>query len=290
MPQLKENRTWQIIQNAGRGDYAVGAWGVYNTDGILAVIRAAERVRSPAIIQFFPWTMHFHGPAFIQYAATVAHASSVPISLHLDHCLKPSDVDIALECAFDSIMVDGSLFRGEEDENIDYVRSVVERAERKGMIVEAELGRVGGGVAGLPHIDKSVLTDPEKAREFVDRTGVSLLAPSIGNMHDSYPDELPAEKCWEMDRLEKISAALGRDGTPLVLHGTHPVSDRLIQEAIRYGMSKINQNQTVAQGYLGFLRDNAGKLKLTELQSEGVEVYSKDIEKFMGVIGSAGKA
>jgi fructose-bisphosphate aldolase, class II len=170
----------------------------YNTEGVLAVVRAAERCRSPAVIQLFPWSMHFQGPAFIKFTAEVAHAASVPISVHLDHCLKPSDADMALECAFDSIMVDGSMF--EEAENIKYVRSVVDRAKEKGMTVEAELGRMEGKEDGLPQLAlESAWTDPRAARDFVAQTGVHFLAPSFGNVHGPYPPG-GAEKHWQLDR------------------------------------------------------------------------------------------
>jgi fructose-bisphosphate aldolase class II len=171
----------------------------YNADGVLAVVRAAERCRSPALIQFFPWTMHFHGPAFIKFAAQVAHSASVPIAVHLDHCLKPEDADMALECDFDSIMVDGSMF--EEEENIAYVKSVVDRAKERGITVEAELGRMEGGEDGLPTIDlEAVWTDPQKAKTFAEKTGVHFLAPSFGNVHGPYPPG-GAEKHWQLDRL-----------------------------------------------------------------------------------------
>lgn len=142
--------------------------------------------------------MHFQGPAFIRYAADMAHAASVPISIHLDHCLQPSDADLALECAFDSIMVDGSMF--DEEENISYVRSVVDRGEKKGITVEAELGRMEGGEDGLPTAKlEAALTDPGKALDFVTRTGVHFLAPSFGNVHGPYPPG-GAEKHWQMNR------------------------------------------------------------------------------------------
>jgi fructose-bisphosphate aldolase, class II len=174
--------------------------GRYNAEGVLAVIKAAERCHSPAIIQVFPWTMHFHGPAFIKFAADRAHASSVPISLHLDHCLRPSDAEIALECAFDSIMVDGSMF--EEEENIKYVTSVVERAKVKGITVEAELGRMDGREDGIPENElETALTDPKKAAQFVHNTGVHFLAPSFGNVHGPYPPG-GAEQFWQLDRYE----------------------------------------------------------------------------------------
>ena len=142
--------------------------------------------------------MHFHGPAFIKFVADRAHAASVPMSLHLDHCLEPSDAELALECAFDSIMVDGSMF--EEEENIEYVRSVVERANAKGMTIEAELGRMDGKEDGVPQTDlEKVWTDPEQAAQFVRATGVHFLAPSFGNVHGPYPPG-GAEKHWQLER------------------------------------------------------------------------------------------
>lgn len=150
------------------------------------------------MIQFFPWTLHFQGPAFVQYAADLARAARVPISIHLDHCLKPEDAELALTCAFDSIMVDGSLY--DEQESIRYVRSIVEKARGRNITIEAELGRMEGGEDGLPTIDlEGVYTNPEDARAFVDGTGVHFLAPSFGNVHGPYPPG-GAEKHWQMDR------------------------------------------------------------------------------------------
>lgn len=169
----------------------------YNTDGVLAVIRAAERCRSPAIIQVFPWTLHFQGRHFIQFIASAAHSATVPISVHLDHCLQPSDAELALDCAFDSIMVDGSMF--DEEESIAYVKRIVEQGREKDITIEAELGRMEGGEDGLPKIEGSLLTDPEGVRSWAERTGVHFLAPSFGNVHGPYP-EGGAERWWQVDR------------------------------------------------------------------------------------------
>ncbi|CAM1510702.1 Fc.00g010370.m01.CDS01 [Cosmosporella sp. VM-42] len=150
-----------------------------------AVIRAAERCRSPAVIQLSPWSMHFQGPSFVKYVSERAHAASVPISVHLDHYLKPSDADLALECALDSIMVDGSMF--EEEENINYVRSVFDRARVKNITIEAELGRMEGGEGGIPSLElEGVLANPEHAARFVREIGTHYLAPSFGNVHGPY--------------------------------------------------------------------------------------------------------
>ena len=165
---------------------------------MLAVVKAAERCRSPAIIQLFPWTIHFQGTAFVKFVSEIARAATVPISVHLDHCLRPSDADIALDCAFDSIMVDGSMF--EEGENIAYVKSVVDRAKIRGMTIEAELGRMEGFEDGIPTFDmESVWTDPKSVGEFARKTGVHFIAPSFGNVHGPYPPG-GAEKYWQLDR------------------------------------------------------------------------------------------
>lgn len=170
----------------------------YNDDGVLAVIRAAERKGSAAIIQLFPWTMHFQGAQFIRYVVDAAHAASVPIAVHLDHCIKPDDVEQALELPFDSIMVDASTL--DVEENILQCKSIVDRARTLNITIEAEMGRIEGGEDGLPSVDSgTVLTKPDEAENFVRRTGVHFLAPSFGNIHGGYPSG-GAEKSWDLPR------------------------------------------------------------------------------------------
>ncbi|KAI8261276.1 putative fructose-bisphosphate aldolase [Colletotrichum sp. SAR11_239] len=185
-------------------------------------------------------------------------------------------------------MVDVSMF--EEEENIRYVKSVVDRARKKNMTVEAELGRMEGGEDGLPTVDlESVWTDPDRAAEFVKQTGVHFLAPSFGNVHGPYPPG-GAEKYWQLDRLEKIHEALG-DATPLVLHGTHLLSDEMVKVGMAKGMVKVNQNRNVRHGYHKYFEENCSKVELTTLQVQGVEEYSKGVERLMvKVLGSSGRA
>lgn len=231
--------------------------------------------------------MHFQGRAFIKYAADMARSARVPIAVHLDHCLAPQDAAEALHCAFDSIMVDGSLY--EEPRSTEYVKAIVEQAVEKGMTVEAELGRMEGKEDGLPVEDlKNIMTDPAQAKKFVDETGVHFLAPSFGNVHGPYPPG-GAEKAWDLERLEAIHQALG-DETPLVLHGTHPLSDDMVRVGMKLGMVKINQNRNVRNEYHSFIEANCGKLDLTKLQEGAVEEYSKGIERLMvEVFKSAGQ-
>lgn len=140
--------------------------------------------------------MKFQGVHFIRFAVEAAHAASVPIAVHLDHCIEPADVEAALELPFDSIMVDASI--QDEDENVKQCARFVQVANAKGITIEAEMGRIEGGEDGLPSVDlETVMTKPEAAKDFVDRTGVQFLAPAFGNIHGSYGPGGP-EKCWNL--------------------------------------------------------------------------------------------
>ncbi len=254
----------------------------------MAVIKAAENKKSPAIIQLFPWTLHFQGPLFVKYVIEYAHSANVPIAVHLDHCIKSSDVEIALSLPvhFDSIMIDAST--SDHDSNINVCREYVQRAVQLGICVEAEMGRIEGGEDGLPHVDMdTIFTDPEQATRFVHDTKVHFLAPSFGNIHGPYGSG-GAEKAWDLKRLSSIHEKLPAS-FPLVLHGTHPVSDELFKKAIKC-VCKINMNRTVRDDYTRFVAENAGKLELTELKMKGVEIYTKSIERMMDVFGSTNRA
>ncbi|KAL3431581.1 ketose-bisphosphate aldolase [Aspergillus tetrazonus] len=280
------NLTWRILNHANANGYAVGAYNCYNTDGIMAVIKAAERQRSAAIIQLFPWTMHFQGPEFIRYVVNAAHAAAVPVAVHLDHCIKPEDVELALTLPFDSIMVDVST--ADEESNIRFCKSIVQRAQALNITIEAEMGRIEGGEDGLPTVDmEGVMTRPEDADSFVRQSGVHFLAPSFGNIHGGYPPG-GAEKAWDIPRLYAIGDLVS-SRTPLVLHGTHPVPDDLFRKTIACGVRKINLNRTVRDEYTRFIADKAATLELTVLQEEGVKVYTRSIERMMEVMGSAGR-
>ncbi|PLB44930.1 fructose-bisphosphate aldolase [Aspergillus steynii IBT 23096] len=280
------NLTWRILNHANKNNYAVEAYNCYNTDGVVAIIRAAERTHSAAIIQLFPWTMHFQGPEFIRYVVRSAHAALVPVAVHLDHCIKTEDVELALTLPFDSIMVDASTL--DEEANIDYCKRIVERARALNITIEAEMGRIEGGEDGLPTVDmEAVMTREDQAKEFVRRTGVHFLAPSFGNIHGGYPDG-GAEKAWDLTKLAAIGKSLSST-TPLVLHGTHPVSDELFLKTIQFSVRKINLNRTVRDEYTKFVAENAGLLELTVLKVQAVEIYAKSIARMMDVLGSSGR-
>ncbi|RSL84365.1 hypothetical protein CEP52_016461 [Fusarium oligoseptatum] len=257
----QSNRTYQILDAASR------VVTPYNDDGVMAVIRAAEAAKSPAIIQVFPWTLKFQGPHFIRYVIEAAHSASIPIAVHLDHCIEPDDVEAALELPFDSIMVDASIH--EPAENIRRCKEIVQRANAKNIAIEADMGRIEGGEDGLPTVDlDTILTQPHEALDYGPGGPEAFWKlPLLMDVHKSIPD------------------------IPLVLHGTHGVSDGQFRKTRAYGMVKVNLNRTVRDEYTKFVTDNAGRLELTVLKMEAVEVYQASIERVMrDVLYSAGKA
>lgn len=163
----------------------------------MAVVRAAEDKKSPAIIQLFLWTLHFQGPEFVRFVVNYAYAASVPIAVHLDHCIKPADIELALTLPFDSIMIDGSTM--EESENVAICAQNIDRAHKLGISVEVEMGRIEGREDGLSNVDMgAIYTKPVEANEFMQKTGADFLAPCFGNIHGGYGPG-GAEKSWKTD-------------------------------------------------------------------------------------------
>ncbi|KAK9478301.1 ketose-bisphosphate aldolase [Lipomyces japonicus] len=285
------NPTYQILKGAEQGGYAVPAFNCYNTDGIIGSIHAAEALNSPAIIEIFPWSIHFQGPEFVKFAASICHAAKVPISLHLDHCTIEADVYRALELPFDSIMVDAS--SQDPEENVKFVKHIVDLAQKKGITIEAEMGRIQGGEDGVPTVEMEALyTEPELAADFVTRTGVHFLAPSIGNVHGPYPPGGP-KKFWQLDRLIKIRQLLSISDVRLVLHGAFPILDDLMQAAIQLGgIRKVNLNKNLHDEYLNYISTSTqtGTAEMTKLQEGSIAVWQKEAERMIKLLGSEGKA
>lgn len=152
---------------------------------ILGFIQAAERKRSPLIIQFFPWAIKFPHGLLIHAAAQGAKSASVPIAIHLDHC---QDADLGKEAAglpFDSIMIDMS--QKPREENLSRTTELVRYCQERGIATEAEPGRIKGGEDGISDtVDLTpLLTTAEQAGLFVS-SGVDILAPAFGNVHGQY--------------------------------------------------------------------------------------------------------
>ena len=224
--------TKKMLLDAQAGHYAIGAFNVENMEMVMAVIEAAEELNAPVIMQTTPSTVKYAGLDF--YLANVraaAERARVPVAMHLDHGSSYGLAMQALRTGYTSIMIDGS--HENYEENIAVSKRVVEACAPSDIPVEAELGKVGGKEDDLDGGNGDGYTDPEQAREFVERTGVTSLAVAIGTAHGLYKGEPKLDQ----ERLSKIRRAVQ---VPLVLHGASGVPDIAVREAIQRGICKVN--------------------------------------------------
>ncbi|OQV08626.1 hypothetical protein CLAIMM_12867 [Cladophialophora immunda] len=187
----QSNRHLQILREAEQGQYGVVAAIAYNLEHILGLVQAAEKARSPLIIQFFPWAITFSDGVLIRAAADAAKRGTVPISIHLDHAQDEALIRRAADTLpFDSIMVDMS--HHEKAENLAKTEELVKYCQERGIATEAEPGRIEGSEDGVMDTAglEGMKTTIEEANEFV-ATGVDALAPAIGNIHGEYGPQGP---------------------------------------------------------------------------------------------------
>ena len=174
----------QLMLDAQKGGYAIGAFNVENMEMVQAVVAAAEELRSPVIIQTTPSTLKYASPEmFYANVAAAAKAASVPVVMHLDHGSSFQLAMQAFRAGYTSIMIDGS--HSCYEDNIAVTKAVVDACHPAGVPVEAELGKVGGKEDDLDGGDGGY-TVPSEAADFVAKTGVDSLAVAIGTAHGVY--------------------------------------------------------------------------------------------------------
>jgi len=214
----------ELLLAARRGGYAVGAFNIQNLESLLAVVEAAVEERSPVIVAVTPGAIKYAGLNHLAgLVKAAADSAPVPMALHLDHGEDIETVRKCLEAGFTSVMIDGSHLPFEE--NVALTRKVVELAHLRGVSVEGELGKLAG-----VEEREAVLTDPDEAKEFVERTGVDALAVSIGTSHGAY--KFKGEPRLDFERLRVIREKVD---VPLVLHGASSVPQWIIEKATKYG-------------------------------------------------------
>ena len=223
-----------LMVQARKKGYAVPALNVQNLESLTAVAEAAAEEKSPVILAITPSVIKYAGMPFISaLAKTAAQLSSVPISIHLDHGEDYETAAKCVEAGFTSVMIDGSFLKYEE--NVAVTKKVVATAHAKGVSVEAELGKLAGIEERSVEEKDAILTDPETAKEFVEKTGVDTLAIAIGTSHGAY--KFKSESKLDIERLKVISQKVA---IPLVLHGASSVPQWLIEKATKYGATLGN--------------------------------------------------
>ena len=228
--------TKKMFEKAFEGGYAIGAFNINNMEIIQGVVAAAKAQNSAVILQVSKSALKYAHPKYLKAMVDAAiEETGLDIALHLDH---GSDFEVCKDCieyGFTSVMFDGSHL--EYEENVAQTKKIVEYAHERGIVVEAELGKLAG-VEDEVNVDAAhaTYTDPDQAVDFVKRTGVDSLAIAIGTSHGAY--KFKGEAKLDFDRLatitEKLEAA-GFHNYPIVLHGASSVDQRCVAMCNEYG-------------------------------------------------------
>ena len=247
----------EMFQKAYEGKYAVGAFNVNNMEIVQGIVDAAKVEKAPLILQVSAGARKYAKHIYLMKLVEAAmEDSGLDICLHLDH---GEDFEICKSCidgGFSSVMIDGSKFPFEE--NIELTRRVVEYAHERGVVVEAELGRLAGVEDAVKVAAKdATYTDPDQAVEFVERTGVDSLAIAIGTSHGAY--KFAGEPSLDFARLEKISNML--PNFPLVLHGASTVLPEFVAKCNQFGgqlkgAQGVPEDMLLQAGKLGVCKIN----------------------------------
>lgn len=278
--------TKQLLLDAQKGGYAVGAFNVENMEMVQAVVAAAEELRSPVIMQTTPSTVKYANlNYFYENVKVAAQESSVPVVIHLDHGNSFELAMQAYRTGYTSIMIDGS-HEGFED-NTALTSAVVKACHPGEVPIEAELGKVGGKEDDLDGGEGDPYTNPQEAAEFVERTGIDSLAVAIGTAHGVYKG-VPK---LDFSRLSEIRKAVS---IPLVLHGTSGVPDEDVAECIKRGICKVNYATDLriafTKGINQVLKENPDTIDPKKYNAKGREEVRKYVMHKMKICQSIAKA
>ncbi|WP_298236443.1 class II fructose-bisphosphate aldolase [uncultured Azohydromonas sp.] len=296
----------QLLDHAAENGYGIPAFNVNNLEQVQAVMEAAKETGAPVILQASAGARKYAGESFIKHLiqAAIEAYPQIPLVMHQDHGQSPAICQGAIDLGFGSVMMDGSLMEDGKtpssyEYNVDVTRKVVQMAHKVGVTVEGELGCLGSletgeageedGIGAVGKLDHSaLLTDPEQAADFVKQTQLDALAIAIGTSHGAYKfSRKPTGDILAISRVKEIHARI--PNTHLVMHGSSSVPQDLlaiinqyggkmketygvpveeIQEAIKYGVRKINIDTDIRLAMTGAVRkfqaENPDKFDMRE--------------------------
>lgn len=283
MPYVSSKK---MLEKARRGNFAIAAFNIHNLETFKAVTDAAEEIKSPLIIQTTPGTCDYIGiHNLVALCRATAKWMTVPVTLHLDHARDLEMIYKCIDSGYSSVMFDGSNLSFED--NIKLTKKVVDYAKKQSVQVEAELGKIGGIEDDVKvDIEESAFTDPEKAKEFVEKTEVDSLAIAIGTAHGTYKGDVNID----YDRLKEIASFVK---IPLVLHGSSGVPDEMIKKAVSLGICKINISTEIKQVFTSeikrSLQENPEEIDPRKYLRPGIERVKDLVKNKIHIAGSVGK-
>ena len=304
--------TKEMFKKSMDEGFAIGAFNVNNMEIIQGIVDAAAEAKSPVILQASSGAIKYAGIDYLMKmveAATIVHPE-LPIALHLDHGPDFETCKMCIDAGFTSVMIDGSKYDFEE--NVALTKKVVDYAHEKGVVVEAELGKLAGIEDDVNVAEKDAMyTDPEQAEEFVKRTGCDSLAIAIGTSHGAY--KFKGDAKLRFDILAEIKKRIPE--TPIVLHGASSVMpnllelcntyggdipgakgvpDEMLVEASKSGVSKINVDTDLRLALTGGIRkvfvEEPGAFDPRKYLTPARELIKETVKhKIVNVFGSSDK-
>ena len=224
--------TKAMFEKSMKEKFAIGAFNVNNMELVQGIVEAAAEQNSPVILQASSSAIKYAGIDYLMAMVKVAAEKhpNIPIAIHLDHGPDFETCKMCVDNGFTSVMFDGSKYDFEE--NVRLTKEVVDYAHSKGVVVEAELGKLAG-IEDDVNVSASdaMYTDPAQAEEFVKRTGCDSLAIAIGTSHGAY--KFKGEAKLRFDILKQIKERI--PNTPIVLHGASTVIPELVNMCNQYG-------------------------------------------------------
>lgn len=282
----------EVLNRAQKEGYAIGAFNAANIETLKAIVGAAVKLKAPIIVESSHGETEFIGAEnLVDIVANYREETGLPIFVNLDHAPSLEAARKGIEAGYELIHINASKLPYEE--NVKVVKTVVDEAHAKDLLVEAELTPIEGSSA--PHMQetieeeqaKSKYTDPEQAKDFVSRTGVDTLAVSVGNVHGVYKT---APKL-DLELLKKL-----RETLPCFfsLHGGSGIPDDQVRSAVEVGkIVKVNVNSEMRIAYRETLEnvlDKTDEVAIYKIMPDVIAAVQKVVEKKITLFGSTGKA
>ncbi len=268
----------ELMKDAQKNNYAVGAYNVINWDMIRGIILAAEQERSPVIISLAETHCSFVPIDIIaEIMLKEAKLAKVPVAVHLDHGVDFSLLIHAMKLGFSSVMFDGAHLSFEG--NVHQTREIVKIAKALNISVEAELGILS---------NNDNYTDPLKAKEFIEKTEIDALAIAFGTAHGLYLDK----PLLDFTRLQQIK---NMTNMPLVMHGGSGLENEEYSKSIDFGINKINYYSYMAYTTANIVRDklkasyNIEKIYYHDISQWTISEIKDHVATTMGIFGSSKK-
>ncbi|WP_225048003.1 MULTISPECIES: class II fructose-1,6-bisphosphate aldolase [Lacticaseibacillus] len=276
----------ELFKAARAGHYAIGAFNTNNLEWTRAILKGAQELNVPVLIQTSMGAAKYMGGYELCKGLIEATVKSmditVPVVIHLDHGNYEAAKE-AIAAGYNSVMFDGHDLPF--DENLEKTKEIVALAHSKGISVEAEVGSIGGEEDGV--VGEGELASVEEAKQLA-ATGIDFLAAGIGNIHGPYPDNW---KGLHFDRLQEIADAVKQ---PLVLHGGSGIPQDQVEKAISMGIAKLNINTECQLAFAKATREyiEAGKDKQgkgydpRKLLAPGTQAITDTFEEICGWMGT----